>query len=227
MPSTTDGFERLYETARALGEETRFRIYRRIWLSTAPLGVTEMAEAVSLHPNAVRAHLARLEQAGLVASRLERPGGAGRPRRVYEPSAEPIEVGHPAGSTRSLLAMMSAAVDSLPADRGQLVEFGRGWARRWASRRKRGNGRTTRSPRGRLQLLNRELTEWGWRPTAHQDNGHLRLTTERCLFHDRLAGDHGRSCALEEGLLLGLTESLLSEQAETVQVRGCHLEVSL
>jgi predicted ArsR family transcriptional regulator len=225
--TAADSFERLYETARALGEETRFRIYRRIWLATGPIGVSDIAEQVSLHPNAVRAHLARLEQAGLVSSRLERPGGAGRPRRIFEPSAEPVEVGHPAGSARSLLSMMSEAVDALPADRRKLVAFGRAWARRWAGRRKRGNGRTTRSPRGRLQLLNRELLEWGWRPSAGQTNGRARLTTERCLFHDRAAGDHGRCCALEEGLLRGLTEALLNGQAREVSVRGCRLEVRL
>jgi predicted ArsR family transcriptional regulator len=222
-----DGFDRLYQTARALGEETRFRIYRRIWLSTTPLGVSEIADDFSLHPNAVRQHLAHLEQARLVASRLERPGGVGRPRRVYERNAEPLVLSHPPGSLHSLLAMMAAVVDATPTDRRRLVEFGRSWGRTWATRRKRGNGRTPRSAKARLQLLNRELAEWGWHPTQQQSNGRLTVSTSRCLFHDRPPGEHGRCCALEEGLLQGLTESLLNGHSEVVTVRGCRLQVSL
>src|SRR5687768_2802250 len=80
-----DGFDRLYETARALGEDTRFRIYRQLYRSSDPVAVTTLAQEFSLHPNAIRQHLSRLEQAGLVVSRAERGGGgAGRPRRLYE-----------------------------------------------------------------------------------------------------------------------------------------------
>jgi DNA-binding transcriptional ArsR family regulator len=160
------GFDRLYETARALGEETRFGIYRQICVSDAPLGVTELAQAFSLHPNAVRQHLARLEQAGLLVSRPDRPGGAGRPRRLYEPNPEPADLAHPLGTLRSLVEMLSGAVDTLSPDRGSLVEFGRRWGRTWALRRKRENGGSSRSRRGRANLLSRELAEWGWRPAS-------------------------------------------------------------
>ena len=221
-----DGFDRLYETARALGEETRFRIYRRIWLSPVPEGVSDLAEAFSLHPNAVRQHLTRLEQAGLIVATLERPGGAGRPRRVYEPSPEPFELG-PVESMRPLLSLMAEAVDTLPGDRRKLIEFGQTWARAWATRRKRGAGRIPRDPKTRARLLGRELARWGWRPSATSDNGTVRVTTGRCLFHDGSPGENGRSCALEEGLLRGLAETMLNGRAEAVQVRGCRFEARL
>jgi predicted ArsR family transcriptional regulator len=118
-----NGFDRLYETARALGEETRFRIYRQVCVADTPLSVTELAQAFSLHPTAVRQHLARLEQAGILFSRAARPGGAGRPRRLYEPSPEPVELAHPLGSLRSLVDMLSGAMDTLSPSRRRLVEY--------------------------------------------------------------------------------------------------------
>jgi predicted ArsR family transcriptional regulator len=222
-----DGFDRLYETARALGEETRFRIYRQVCVSDAPLSVTELAQVFSLHPNAVRQHLARLEQAGLLVSRADRPGGAGRPRRLYEPSPEPFELAHPLGSLRSLVNMLSGAMDTVSPDRRRLVEFGQRWGRTWATRRKRENGGSSRSRQSRARLLTRELADWGWRPSSDRENGRMRLTTERCLFHDRAPGNHGRCCALEEGLLRGLTEGFLNGQTEALSVDGCRFEVTV
>src|SRR5919106_2264695 len=74
-----DRLDRLYETARALGEETRFKVYRAICVADDPVPVSALADSFSLHPNAIRQHLGRLEQAGLVVSRADRDGiGAGR-----------------------------------------------------------------------------------------------------------------------------------------------------
>lgn len=222
-----NGFDRLYETARALGEETRFRIYRQVCLSDTPQSVTQIADAFSLHPNAVRQHLARLEQAGLLVSRADRPGGAGRPRRLYESSPNPVELTHPLGSLRSLVDMLAGAMDTLSADRRRLVEFGRTWGRTWATRRKRENGSVPRSRRRRAELLSQELAEWGWRPSSNRENGRMHLTTERCLFHDRAPGNHGRCCALEEGLLKGLVEGYLNGEADGLTVDGCRFQVTL
>lgn len=222
------GFDRLYETARALGEETRFRIYRQLCLAGGPVSVTALAEAFSLHPNAIRQHLARLEQAGLAVSRSDRQAGiAGRPRRLYEPSPQPLEFAHPPRSGRTLVALLADAVDTLPADRRRLVEFGRGWGKAWAARRKRQNGSAPRSRRGRAELLVRELTQWGWHPRAEAENGALRVRTARCLFHDRAAGRGGRCCALEEGLLTGLVETLVNGHVRVVRAHGCRLDVVL
>ena len=222
------GFDRLYETARALGEETRFRIYRQLCLADAPVSVHALAEEFSLHPNAIRQHLARLEQAGLAVSRPDRGGGgAGRPRRLFEPSPEPVEFTHPPRSTRALVALLADAMDSLPADHRRLVEFGRGWGRSWATRRKRRNGSVPRSRRGRAELLARELTEWGWRPSTAREAGGVRLSTGRCLFHDGSPGMNGRCCALEEGLLTGLVETLVNGHARVVRTQGCRLDVVL
>jgi predicted ArsR family transcriptional regulator len=223
-----DGFDRLYETARALGEETRFNIYRAICISDDPIAVSALADAFSLHPNAIRQHLARLEQAGLVVSRADRDGvGAGRPRRLYESSPRPLEFTHPPHSMRSLVAVLAEAIDALPSDHRTLVRFGRSWGRSWATRRKRElNGTSPRSRRGRAELLARELRDWGWRPTTTREGPRMHLSTGQCLFREVIGADtNGRCCALEEGLLSGLVEALVNGHAKVVRADGCHLSV--
>jgi predicted ArsR family transcriptional regulator len=225
---TADGFDRLYETARALGEDTRFRIYRELCRSPAPVAVSALAERFSLHPNAIRQHLSRLEQAGLIVSRAERGGGgAGRPRRLYEPSPDPVDFAHPPRSMRLLTTVLAEAVEALPTDDRGLTAFGRAWGRSWGSRRKRDRGGTPRSRRGRTELLAGELRDWGWRPEVVRQNGDVRLTTGRCLWRDLSPASEGSCCALEQGLLTGMTEALLNGHAEVVRAEGCDFEVSL
>lgn len=52
----------------------------------APQDVAGIADTLDLHPNTVRKHLVRLEEAGVVVQSVERTGTAGRPRHVYRPS---------------------------------------------------------------------------------------------------------------------------------------------
>jgi predicted ArsR family transcriptional regulator len=217
-------YERVFETARALGEETRFRIYRQLSLSPDPVSVSELARAFSLHENAIRPHLSRLEQAGLVTSRLHREGGAGRPRRVYwaSPELTAFPASHP---MRTFVAMLDEAIDALPAEREGLVAFGRAWGRAWARRRRRANG-ARRSRAARAELLTEELAEWGWEPTSRQDDGVFQVETGRCLFRSTPPGAHGRCCALEEGLLTGLAEGLLNGRPSVV-VDGCRFRLEL
>lgn len=228
MGTAEDGFDRLYETARALGEETRFRIYRRLCLADEPVGVSDLASSFSLHPNAVRQHLSRLEQAGLAVSRIDREGtGAGRPRRLYELGPDRLDLARPPRTTGSLVTLLAEAVEALPSQPAVLVDLGRRWGRTWAARRKRENGGAPRSPAGRANALARELREWGWRPETRRMSREIRVATGRCLFQDRDPGLHGRCCELEEGLLTGLAEVLANGHARVIRTRGCRLEVAL
>lgn len=73
----------LTEQARALGDPTRFAIFEHLAASDTPLGVSELTAAFGLHHNAIRQHLRRLAQAGLVLEeRVLRPT-RGRPPLHY------------------------------------------------------------------------------------------------------------------------------------------------
>src|SRR5256714_3827725 len=70
------------EIHKALADDTRYRLYRFIGLAGRPVSVREVSRRLNLHPNTVRPHLRRLEEAGLVASEVRR-GAVGRPQTLY------------------------------------------------------------------------------------------------------------------------------------------------
>ena len=49
---------------KALGDETRFSMYRELATSTRGLSAQELADSLGLHANTVRLHLDRLREAG-------------------------------------------------------------------------------------------------------------------------------------------------------------------
>ena len=72
------------EVHKALADDTRYRLHRYLRLSGRPVSVRELAVRLSLHPNTVRPHLRRLEDAGLVASEVQRGStSVGRPQTVF------------------------------------------------------------------------------------------------------------------------------------------------
>ena len=224
MDLSEESFQRVYETARALGEETRFRVYRALCrVSPEPVSVGDLADTFSVHPNAIRQHLARLEQAGLVTSRPHREGGAGRPRRLYRAVTDPLRIGAARPTPGRMLEMLQGALGELPATRPELRAFGRSWGRAWADRR-RARLETPADARGRLELLTAELAVWGWEPATSRENGSIHVRTGRCVFEGTAPGSNGRCCALEEGLLAGLVEGILDEGSIPV-LEGCRLEV--
>lgn len=81
---------------RALGSPSRVRLLEVLREHDGPLDARELSERTDLHPNTVRSHLARLEEAGLVRSETEQSGRRGRPRIVFSavPAAAAEEEGY-------------------------------------------------------------------------------------------------------------------------------------
>jgi DNA-binding transcriptional ArsR family regulator len=65
--------------ARALGDATRYRLFRYIVEAARPVGVGELTEHVRLNHNGVRQHLAVPKAAGLVIEETEPRNRPGRP----------------------------------------------------------------------------------------------------------------------------------------------------
>ena len=71
------------EVYKALADDTRYRLYRYLRLSGRPVSIRELSTRLSLHPNTLRPHLRRLEEAGLAASEVHRVATVGRPQVMY------------------------------------------------------------------------------------------------------------------------------------------------
>ncbi len=80
----------LQEQARALGDPTRHAIFECITDATRPMDIAELTDHFGLNHNAIRQHLAKLVNAGLVTEEHATGGGRGRPKLLYrlDPTAE-------------------------------------------------------------------------------------------------------------------------------------------
>jgi predicted ArsR family transcriptional regulator len=113
---------------RALGSPSRVRLLELLRQAPSPLDVRELSERTALHPNTVRSHLARLEDAGLVASETESSGRRGRPRIVFAapPAESTEEVGYRVVADALADALMRRHAGAEPVERvvGLLDELG-------------------------------------------------------------------------------------------------------
>jgi predicted ArsR family transcriptional regulator len=80
-----------------------------------PVCADELAAAQSVHPNVARRRLARLAEAGLLVSRLERRSGrsgpgAGRPARLYSPAPETTAIEFPDRHYGELVGLLAASL---------------------------------------------------------------------------------------------------------------------
>src|SRR5690606_11127297 len=71
------------EAHRVLGGVSRVAVLETLRRAGRPLAISEIADAVGLHPNTVRAHLALLIEHGHVAGTREDRDRPGRPRTLY------------------------------------------------------------------------------------------------------------------------------------------------
>jgi predicted ArsR family transcriptional regulator len=80
----------LQQQARALGDPTRHAIFRYVADASDAVDVAELTGYFELNHNAIRQHLAKLVEAGLVNESTAASEGPGRPRLLYEidPGAE-------------------------------------------------------------------------------------------------------------------------------------------
>lgn len=80
----------LQQQARALGDPTRHAVFRHIAEADEPVAIAQLTERFAFNHNAIRQHLAKLVDAGLVVETTAPATGPGRPRLVYavDPAAE-------------------------------------------------------------------------------------------------------------------------------------------
>src|SRR4051812_44238056 len=73
----------LQQQARALGDPTRYAIFRAVVDSGGEVDIAELTDAFGFNHNAIRQHLAKLVAAELVKETTAPSSGRGRPRLVY------------------------------------------------------------------------------------------------------------------------------------------------
>lgn len=179
--------------AEALADPTRFAAYEMIRGAAQPVSVAEVTEGVGVHHNAVRVHLAKLRDAGLVTETREAPRGRGRPRLLYA-VADPVEQPPGADPYRALSAMLARAVR----DGCSTHEVGLAVGHDAARRHDRDDVEDT------VTVIEAEAADLGFDPERRGTDDQPELVLRHCPFADVAAADPEHICALHLGIAEGI-----------------------
>lgn len=189
---------------KALADDTRYRLYRYVGLAGRPVSVREMSRRLALHPNTLRPHLRRLEEAGLLSREIRKSATVGRPQTLYSVRHTEGEEGR---DYRLLAEMLCGLVKGK-----QALERARDLARQWGSYMVAQGGPKpgVRLPaRRNLAVLQEAMARAGFEPRFRREaNSAIEINLRDCPFRD-LADDHRELvCTLHRGLVEGMLAGL-------------------
>ena len=192
------------EIHKALADDTRYRLYRYVGLAGRPVSIREMSRRLSLHPNTLRPHLRRLEEAGLVSREIRKTASVGRPQTLYSIRETEDEQGR----DYRLLAEMLCGVVRTSKQREQARDLARQWGAYLVAQG--GPKPGVRLPaRRNLALLQEAMARAGFEPRFRRMPGAaVEVTLRDCPFRE-LADDHrDLVCTLHRGLVEGMLAGL-------------------
>ncbi len=183
----------LQRQARALGDTTRHAIFRRIADAGSPVGVADLNEHFPFNHNAIRQHLAKLVDAGLVIEARAASSGRGRPRLVYR-IAPGVEgqwgtTGPYERLSRLLVEVISTGLDPEEVGRRAADQF------------------RVASPTGdALDDIASAMARQGFEPEVRSGDDDGEVVLHRCPFESAALTDRHTVCALHLGIAEGLAE---------------------
>jgi len=189
---------------KALADDTRFRLYRYLRLSGRSVSVRELSARLSLHPNTLRPHLRRLEEAGLVRREARKGATVGRPQTMYSA----VDRDGREGRDWRLLAEILAGLVTGARARERAASLAREWGQYLVIQG--GPKPGTRLPARRyLAVLQEAMAEAGFDPRFRRGGkGSVEITLRDCPFRDLLEDHRELVCAIHRGLLEGMLGSL-------------------
>lgn len=185
----------LQQQARALGDPTRHGIFRYVADAGRDVGVAELTDHFGLNHNAIRQHLAKLVDAGLLEVGKVPTGGRGRPRLSYglAPGAE-ARWGAEAPYERlsHLLAEMVRTGDAP-------VEVGRRSGVQTVAEGHDGDP---------VAALVKEMARHGFDPVVTADGERVELELRTCPFESTAVADPLTVCGLHLGIARGVADAV-------------------
>jgi predicted ArsR family transcriptional regulator len=212
---------------KALADDTRFRLHRYLGLSGRPVSVRELATRLSLHPNTLRPHLRRLEQAGLVAREVRKGSTVGRPQTMYYA----LDRDEPEGRDYRLLAEILSGLATGKRAQDRAAALAREWGRYLVAQG--GPKPGTRLPaRRNLAVLQAAMARAGFDPRFRRKGGHaVEVSLRDCPFRDLVEDHRELACGIHRGLVEGMLGGLkpplrLAEFSPLVERSVCRLVAS-
>jgi predicted ArsR family transcriptional regulator len=203
-----------------LAQPTRAQLFALLGELRRPAGTLELAERLELHPNGVRIHLERMEQAGLVA-RAQFRERRGRPPDAWTIAPDANPGGTAPRAYQDLGRWLARALRARPRGLRSIEDTGREIGRELA-------------PEGAVAAAAFEasLTALGFQPTAEvgPDDG-VKYCLRNCPYSDAVRENQPAICALHKGITRGLLDMLAPDaklagfEPHDPDRAGCTIEV--
>jgi predicted ArsR family transcriptional regulator len=183
----------------ALAQQTRARLFARLVELRRSAGTDELAAELGLHPNGVRNHLERMEQAGLVLRDRER-GARGRPRDRWSVNPEAQPGGEPPEGYGELVRWLVRVIAAAKVRIADVEETGRGIGRELAP---------AEGPGTAEERLHDTLSALGFQPQREiGDRRRLNYRLGNCPYREAVKERQAIVCALHRGITCGLLDEL-------------------
>ena len=186
--------------AEALADPTRFRLFDVLRRADGPMTVADLTAVVGVHHTAVRQHLAKLRDAGLVTEERAAPSGRGRPRLLYRIRLGQASGAGVSGAYQRLAVLLAAAVRSGRSAREVGREAGRGVARETALEAQEPDQQDP------VRIVVDEAERLGFRPAVEDTDSGVDVVLRHCPFQDVAADDPDTVCSLHLGMAEGVAE---------------------
>ena len=180
-----------------LAQPTRARLFALLGELKRPTGTVELAERLELHPNGVRIHLERMEQAGLV-ERARIRDRRGRPPDAWTISADARPGGSDPRGYHDLGRWLARALQTRPRGLRGIEETGRQIGRELATEDTTADG-------GAFEA---SLTALGFQPVAQPHEDGVTYCLRNCPYRDAVRENQPAICALHKGITRGLLDML-------------------
>lgn len=186
----------IQQQAKALGDPTRYEIFRFIADANEPVDVSTLTARLELNHNAIRQHLTKLVEAELLSEKRAQTSGRGRPRLLYS--------AHPSADSRWGLTGPYERLSVL------LAEVVRTGDSPEEVGRRAGQAQERELPDGikpveELMLL---MAQQGFDPEVVVEGDRVSATLRSCPFATAAAADPETVCSLHLGMVEGIAERI-------------------
>ena len=204
-----------------LAQPVRARAYAFLAELRRPATIEEIAGHLGLHSTGVRAHLSRLEQAGLVERRVVRRS-RGRPRYEWTIAPGAMPQGRRPDAQAQLASWLAGAFAAGATTRAGLEEHGYEVGRALAPS-------SARQPPA--DALGDALAAMGFQPDRRTHRDTTTYELRNCPYRDAVHAGGRHVCALHAGITRGMLQRLAPEAelsdfvAKDPDRAGCLIEV--
>lgn len=191
--------DKVHLLAKALGDGTRYKLFRYIAQAGQPVFIDELTQFAKVNHNAVRQHLEVLKYSGLVIEEIEPRRQPGRPRLRYIISPSASGLWNTEGPYRRAAKLLTKMVKTGHSARDVGRSDGESRAQRVIEE----------APQlDLIQILQYDLSHQGFDPEYRHGESERHFILNTCPFEEVASVDPKTICQIHLGILEGMVSKI-------------------